>query len=570
MGKFETALVSEVDRISKRTGLAQDKAFLLWFGTEILELKEDDAREAISVEGSNDKGIDLFWIDEDDQRVIFGQGKYSDRLSFKGRETDASKLESSLNWLVNPEALRREGKPELAGAAEDYVEALKNGYSTELWYFYAGPKSQNVEKHITVYNQNHDSLQKRRSFRHYPLELIQANWEELHGTRQRIAAATLKSLSAFEYSGEFGDAVVATVPASELLGLHKKYGEKLFERNVRLFLGARQGSVNAGLAETLCNPKERGNFWAYNNGITVLCDRVKQKGSNVEVKNFSIVNGCQTTVSLALSQDKLDKVAVLVRFIAASSQIVDDLIRYTNSQNAIRTWDIASQDKTQRRLKTEFAKLKKPYIYLTRRGDKPKGDLKSFRDENNKLRQISIDVIGQYAAAFRGDPVLAYKHKAFIFSKSYDDVFPPDIRVEEVLFHWICGEIAANVVRESLAPLSEEDTQYRILTKGETLFVLACMAKVACKRNGPTYLKSISEERVSSGLARHRIKTYAEYSKNAYVSAVSDLAELAKEELHTLIRQRDFWVKVVERVERSFERDAIAKKWLDEALPKLF
>jgi hypothetical protein len=44
---------------------------------------------------------------------------------------------------------------------------------------------------------------------------------------------------------------------------------------------------------------------------------------------------------------------------------------------------------------------------------------------------------------------------------------------------------------------------------------------------------------------------------------------VSTEELHTLIRQRDFW-KVADRVERGYHKDAIAKAYIDEALPKLF
>jgi hypothetical protein len=74
---FKAHLASEVKRIARREKLSEDKAFLFWFATGILELSEDDAREAISVEGANDKGIDLFLVDDDDGRVILAQGKYS-------------------------------------------------------------------------------------------------------------------------------------------------------------------------------------------------------------------------------------------------------------------------------------------------------------------------------------------------------------------------------------------------------------------------------------------------------------------------------------------------------------
>lgn len=300
--------------------------------------------------------------------------------------------------------------------------------------------------------------------------------------------------------GAFGKALVATVPASEIVGLYEKYEERLFDRNVRLFLGVRKGSVNAGIAETLGDVAQRGHFWAYNNGLTFICDDYDISGTTITLRNFSIVNGCQTAVSLAQkTKSDLANVSVLARFIAASAGIVDDIIRFTNSQNPIRTWDIASQDRTQRRLKTEFGRLQRPYIYLTRRGARPKGDLRAFR-ENGRLRQIRIDIMGQYAAAFRGDPVLAYKHKAFIFSRHHDTVFPPDVRVEEVLFQWLCGEASRQAVQEAMS--NKKEDEIRILKKGGTLFVLAVVSRILHLRNGATYLKTIDEPRIISKESR--------------------------------------------------------------------
>ena len=301
--------------------------------------------------------------------------------------------------------------------------------------------------------------------------------------------------------------------------------------------------------------------------MTFVCDDFTPEAKVVQLKNFSIVNGCQTAVSLAQGpKDKLDNVSVLARFIAASTEIVDDVIRFTNSQNPIRTWDIASQDKTQRRLKTEFARLSKPYIYLTRRGSRPKGDLKQFR-EAGKLRQIRIDVVGQYAAAFRGLPVLAYKYKALIFSKDHDTVFPPDVHVEEVLFQWTCGEICKAVVKNRIAILNTNEA--RVVKKGGTLFLLAVMSRILSLRNGATYLKNLSEATITSKGASARLHKYAEYAMDKYVQAVLDQADIEKQELTTLVRSREFYEKVIGRIERAYTTEARAPKWLAEALPKI-
>lgn len=567
--KFETHLSAELRRISKRERLSQDAAFLFWCATNILDLADDDARESISIEGANDKGIDLFWVDEDEGRVVLAQGKYSTDFTFHPKLAQVAKLESSLNWLVNPEALRRDGKADLAQAAEDYLRATQNGYGVELWFLYTGPKCPNIEKHISVFNQNPEHLQRRRAMRHYHRDMLRATWEEVEGSSRRIDAEDIAILNCqgIPFTGSFGKAYVASIPAQEIVRLYEKYEERLFDRNVRLFLGVRKGSVNAGIAETLNDNTERGNFWAYNNGMTFVCDDFTPGTKVVHLKNFSIANGCQTAVSLAQGpKAKLGDVSVLARFIAASTATVDDVIRFTNSQNPIRTWDIASQDKTQRRLKTEFSRLSKPYIYLTRRGSRPKVDLKQYR-QDGKLRQIRIDVVGQYAAAFRGHPVLAYKYKALIFSKDHDTVFPPDVRVEEVLFQWTCGEICRDVVKDRIATLNTNEA--RIVKKGGTLFLLAVMSRILSSRNGATYLKKLTETTITSKGASARLQKYSEYAMDKYVQAVLDQADIEKQELTTLVRSREFYEKVIGRIERAYSTEARAARWLAEALPKI-
>jgi hypothetical protein len=166
---FNDYLIAEIKRIAKREKLSEDKAFLFWFGSVILVLSDDAAREAISVEGANDKGIDFFWVDDEEGKVIIAQGKYSTGLKFRPKNSHITKLESSINWLYNPEALRKDGKADLAQAAKDYLQATKDGYGVELRFVYTGPKCANIDKHIAVYNQNPDNLNKRRAIRHFDI-----------------------------------------------------------------------------------------------------------------------------------------------------------------------------------------------------------------------------------------------------------------------------------------------------------------------------------------------------------------------------------------------------------------
>lgn len=563
---FKKAFERELKHIGRRRGLNSDKAFLYWFARNVLEIDEMSALEAVNVDGANDKGIDLFYVDDDNERIIIVQGKYSPGLDYKPKEKDVDRLLGCLHWLVNPEALRREGRKELAEAADDFVEAQKNGYGTELIYVYTGKKSANIEKKIAVYNLNDENVQKSRVLRHYHLDLITDLWEEIQGGIRRIRSEEIETKGGrSNLDGQFGSALLTSVPCSELVRLYKAYGDKLFDRNVRLYLGAHKGSVNAGMAATIKDPNDRLNFWAYNNGITVICDDFEEVNTAVKLTNFSVINGCQTTVSLAENEGTDPNMYVAVRFIAAAAELVDDIIRCTNSQNPMRTWDIASQRKTQRRLKGDFAELKKPYLYITRRGDKPKANIDKYKDDG-RLRKIQIDVLGQYMAAYRGDPVLAYKHKAFIFSKHHDEVFPPDIRVEDVLFVWLCGEVCKEIVLEKIKGIAEDA---KILKKGGTLFTLAVMSEILKLRNGATFLTGLSEDQITSQRAKDRMEKYSKYSAALYLAGVRDEQEIQSVELNTLIRQKEFIDKVLARIKRQYDKDALNSEWIKGALPKL-
>lgn len=564
--QFSSALTRELSHIKTKHALSDTRAFVFWFVTQILDLDEGAAIEAVSIDGANDKGLDLFYVDDEAENIILVQGKYSSTLKHHPKERDVSTFESCINWLANPEALRREGRTELAEAAEDYCQAIKAGCATELAYVYAGPKSTNVDKKIAVYNQNEENVQRRRSMRHYDIGLLKDLWEEIQGGRRRIAEEQITIDSGHDTEGAFGRAYVATVPCGEIVRLYEQHRDRLFDRNVRLFLGTRKGSVNAGMATTLNNEAERSYFWAYNNGLTIICDRFTVRGKRLKLTNFSIVNGCQTTVCLAENNGAMPGVTVLVRCIAATAGIVDNVISFTNSQNPIRTWDIASQNKTQRRLKTEFGGLKKPFIYLTRRGDRPSVDRRRYSDEG-RLRQLRIDIVGQYMAAFRGNPVLAYKHKAFIFSRHHDEVFPADVRVEEVLFAFRCGEICKQLVFDRIRSSSDDA---RVLKKGGTLFVLALLAEVVRARNGLPFLRTVAEEQITSRKATERITKYGQYALQLYLAAVLDEAEIQQGvELATLIRQRDFFERVRRRALRSYQKDALNHEYIKGQLPTL-
>ncbi|MHB8794815.1 MAG: AIPR family protein [Candidatus Nanopelagicales bacterium] len=149
-----------------------------------------------------------------------------------------------------------------------------------------------------------------------------------------------------------GDADYATyllvVPGDRLARIYDRWGARLLEQNVRVFLQA-LGAVNKGIRNTLEHEPEM--FLAYNNGITATAEEVESDSSVggltvTKIKNLQIVNGGQTTASIheALRRKvPLDRVFVQMKLSVIphdrAIEIVPKISEYANSQNKVNAAD---------------------------------------------------------------------------------------------------------------------------------------------------------------------------------------------------------------------------------------
>jgi hypothetical protein len=496
--EFIKFVEKQVSRYETSYRLKKGQAFMLWYALEGLEMDEDSAYEAVSVDRGNDKSIDFFYVDEEYERVVIGQGKYSARGVYNPKPGEFWELAHSTDWLRNPEQLHREGRSDLAVAGEEYLQATANGYGTEYLFVYFGSPKKDISDVQHQFNTQEAGNIPARSARVIHLPLLRQMHDEYIDKKTRITKDTIRIVKGkgFEQVGAYGKALIATLPGRELRGLYERHGDALFDRNIRLFLGARKGGVNAGIRDTLTSATERKNFWAYNNGLTFVCDdySLEPRTGKLQLTNFSIVNGCQTTVSVANTQGSSDgEISLSARFISSPhEQVVDSIIRFTNAQTPIRPWDITSQDKTQKALKKEFTKEPHPYFYELRRGEMRR----LSRDErrrfmrNGKLQVITYDLLAQYLAALKGLPSVAYKDKGKLFTTYREVVLPQDLRVEHALLGWLSGEAAEQAVRNAIkdAVTREDQQEIRILKRGGKMFVLSIMGLLLSERNGATFL----------------------------------------------------------------------------------
>lgn len=112
----------------------------------------------------------------------------------------------------------------------------------------------------------------------------------------------------------------------------------VFEENIRAYLGD-ANEVNSNIQKTLRDDLKKNLFSVLNNGITVVAPELTltPNSKELDLTNYQIINGCQTSNSIYECRDVLDEnVNVVVRFIESpKSEVSTDIIAATNSQSEI-------------------------------------------------------------------------------------------------------------------------------------------------------------------------------------------------------------------------------------------
>lgn len=141
---------------------------------------------------------------------------------------------------------------------------------------------------------------------------------------------------------------LAAVPGLDLAYIYDRWGTRLLEQNVRVFLQARS-NVNKGIKRTLENEPEL--FFSFNNGITATAEAITTEITDeglviTGLENLQIVNGGQTTASVYAAfkaKHDLSRVYVQMKLSIVSPEAAKELVprisEYANSQNKVSAAD---------------------------------------------------------------------------------------------------------------------------------------------------------------------------------------------------------------------------------------
>lgn len=217
--------------------------------------------------------------------------------------------------------------------------------------------------------------------------------------------------------------LIGRIHVRELVELYRQYGDLLLQRNIRRYLGLNDNRVNQAMSQTLAS-EHAENFYCYNNGLTVVCDKftynaLQQTDHTVRLKNFQIVNGGQTcrTIYETLkdkADDDIPNAFVMIRVYEIEEnreEFVRAITYATNSQNPVDLRDLHSNDAVQKQLEIGLSEL--GYVYKRKR-DEFGGDPKTI---------TSTSVAEAVLAIWREQPHQAKFFKREHFGKLYDAIF---------------------------------------------------------------------------------------------------------------------------------------------------
>lgn len=409
-------------------GVTRNRAFASWVAINFYNVDEDEALESAGADGGNDQGIDIIFADENSQEILALQAHCPVNC---GKKTPKNKWDaalSSISYIRNHESLRTAGRLDLY----EIVDQLKSkypDYGLSIGLVSSGLHSPEISHACDTHKK--DLSYKDVGLFYLGQEEILAKYGALVEAESGVPEDELNfSGNYFKDTGDYGRAWIGSVSAAELKRLYGAHGDRLFAGNVRLFLGSRKGGINEQIIKTA--KEEPGNFWALNNGITVVADNVDIiDSSKILLKRFSVVNGCQTTSSL-VKADAGNSAKVLARVIAAKAGLKNEIVRYNNSQNAVKIWTVRAVDDIQEQLRRDFAETR--IIYAPKQ---------SGARKRKDINTIELDRVTQYLAASEQKYLIqAIDNKSELFDEPYQKLFHKGIRAGEVLLAWITGSLS--------------------------------------------------------------------------------------------------------------------------------
>jgi hypothetical protein len=291
--------------------------FLKWVVTKLFDVSEEEIVNQIT-DGKDDMGIDA-WIKVEDETGEAGiiqlfQVKYG--KSHQDQEILKFKEDIKQFLKINTTQIPRSDMQDLQ------LMIKRENLEEELYYVTDQKVDFKNTPKLIVYGFD---------------QIIRKLWDDITGLpKDKTEKLKLEQVMEYDHS------VIGVMSLKDLADFVNKTRSYIFESNIRKFL-QHKTKVNRALKQTL--EQDPKSVFYYNNGVTIVVKNFKLNGNEIELHEPQIVNGAQTssTIADALRINQNVKGSIQVTIITETSQATrEDITRFRNSQNAVKGKDLIS------------------------------------------------------------------------------------------------------------------------------------------------------------------------------------------------------------------------------------
>jgi hypothetical protein len=306
------------------------------------------------------------------QDIVDGAGHLDADISFIQSKTTSSFSGADIGSFIHgvkdflsdtPKLVQNTKIQKLKRIWEDII--LKSSYMVnrrphcKLFYVCTGKwvEDQNLKAVIESGNNEIDAI---GLFDNVSLEPLGASEVQrlYHETKNKLSATvTFQNRITLPDIKGVSEAYLGVIPFNEYLKLIQDGNHtihSIFDDNVRDFQG--NNSVNKKIKGTL-ESKDFDLFCVLNNGVTVVSTSITPAGNRFTIRDYQVVNGCQTSHVLHDCQniEGIEQVNVPIKIIVTENEdIKTNITLATNSQTEVKTEQLEALSVFQKRLELYF------------------------------------------------------------------------------------------------------------------------------------------------------------------------------------------------------------------------
>ena len=382
--------------------------FLIWASQSYFQFMDDppSIEELLDrkTDGRDDLGLDLYYVDDDEEVVYLVQSKFrSQYATVKRAEIDS--FLSLPNKLVDRKMLGVTNNTRVLQFAFNFKDLVSKGFELRLVYLTTERVTKQINGNLKSWNEKTLNLVENRPVAHHAEIIGVDELLDSYSTSYETTTTTLQFIDWYisENTGDSLRYLNGSVRGDELARAFDKHKFKIFRLNPRGPLGSTK--VNKEIRETLSDDVERSRFYFLNNGLTAVCESFSANKTKrtATIRDLQIVNGCQTTWNIyehKFRGGSLEGVTVNVKLIevtASADTISMKISQASNSQSQMKDWDFLFNEPEQIQLQKEFEKLDDPIFYELKRGEQR-------YITSSRLRKTTIKDVAQAMWAFIGYP----------------------------------------------------------------------------------------------------------------------------------------------------------------------